>query len=44
MEDPAAYLKKNNIKINPLYKKHNLKRLSCRFCVKTKKRWEDKGI
>lgn len=44
MEDPINYLKENGIKINPLYEKYNLKRLSCKYCVKVKKMWEEKGI
>lgn len=44
MEDPINYLQENDIKINPLYKKYNLKRLSCKYCVKVKKLWEDQGI
>ena len=44
MENPIKYLQDNEIEINPLYEKYNLKRLSCKYCVKVKKMWEEKGI
>jgi len=34
LEDPIKFLKENNIEINPLYKKHNVERLSCKVCPK----------
>lgn len=44
IEDTFQYLKDNDIKINPLYQKYNLERLSCRLCVKVRKKWEDLGL
>ena len=44
MKNPLKYLEKNHVKINPQYEKHSLNRLSCKYCVKNYKLWEEKGI